>query len=268
MAKKKKISNEEREKQNKELRFKEMMEKLEYMNEPTYFFDIGESAVVGNLRDVVISQIFERGKFYEITYTGFDNNYGKPIYTPNQTGYWQWTDIRKPTNNDESLFVEDSYSLQKRQADIMSILFCNYCFGLDMDVEYQRGYVWNDDDKVDLIHSIFNNISIGIITLVRRSYSNKEKLYEVLDGKQRIKTLLDFYEDRFKYRGKTFSELSRRDQNIFKNFSLLQNVLVEPTQKQKLECFIKMNTTGKVMSKEDIERAVNLMEENIESNSK
>lgn len=73
-------------------------------------------------------------------------------------------------------------------------------------------------------------------------------MYEVVDGKQRIKTIIDFYEDRFQYKGKYYSDLSKMDQYIFDNTQLLWAEISENISKNDLyKLFIKINTFGKVM---------------------
>lgn len=80
-------------------------------------------------------------------------------------------------------------------------------------------------------------------------------MYEVLDGKQRLSALQEFFEDRFTYKGKYFIQLIQRDQNHFGNYSIsLAESQNELTEKQKLEYFIRLNKTGRVMNKEHLEK--------------
>jgi uncharacterized protein with ParB-like and HNH nuclease domain len=72
--------------------------------------------------------------------------------------------------------------------------------------------VWELEDKVALIDSIFNNVDIGKFAFIHLNYGEKYT-YEILDGKQRMRAILDYYENRFQYKGKYFNELSCREQN-------------------------------------------------------
>jgi hypothetical protein len=59
--------------------------------------------------------------------------------------------------------------------------------------EYQRGEVWNNKARSELILSIFQNICIPSIIVSR----NDENVYDVIDGKQRLTTLFNFINNRF-----------------------------------------------------------------------
>ena len=66
----------------------------------------------------------------------------------------------------------------------------------DTNPPYQRGLVWKSDYKGDLILSIFDGIPINVIHLVQKHVSNCN-LRWVLDGKQRIETLIKFANNEF-----------------------------------------------------------------------
>ena len=89
----------------------------------------------------------------------------------------------------------------------------------------------------------------------------KGKLYEILDGKQRLTTLVEFYEDRFKYRGFYFSELSFRDQHKFTGHSITYGYLENPSKEAIFETFIKLNTCGKPMASKHIDHVKELLTE-------
>ena len=81
-----------------------------------------------------------------------------------------------------------------------------------MNPDYQRDYVWELSDKQLLIDSIFNNIDIGKFAFIHLDYKTWNKTgyaYEILDGKQRLKTIIDFYENRFSYKGIYYNDLSK-----------------------------------------------------------
>ena len=76
--------------------------------------------------------------------------------------------------------------------------------------------------------------------------------YEILDGKQRLSTLIEFYENRIKYKGKFYNELSGNDRYVFKHHSI-SVAEVDATDKQTiLKYFLMLNRTGKVMSSEHL----------------
>lgn len=80
------------------------------------------------------------------------------------------------------------------------------------DAPYQRGLVWNLEQKQRLINSILLGIQLPAVYL-RDLGSSSPVWYEVIDGKQRLTTLIGFMQDEFPYEGLLFSQwdwISRR----------------------------------------------------------
>jgi len=136
-----------------------------------------------------------------------------------------------------------------------------YHSGVDFDVDYQCEHVWELTDKVVLIDSIFNNIDIGKFVFVWRDFGVKEKLYEIVDGKQRLTALKEFYEDRFMYKGYFFSELNPVDKNKFESHNIVYEYLENSDKRAIFETIFKLNTTGKPMKNKDIEKVKKLLHE-------
>lgn len=127
---------------------------------------------------------------------------------------------------------------------------------VDMNPNYQRDLVWDLKDKELLIESIFEGIEIGKFTFIYlQSKTEDDYLYEILDGKQRLTTLFEFITDQFKYKGKYFSELNKEDRRYFFNYNVTSGETnFELTEKQKIEYFFKLNTTGKVQSQKHLDK--------------
>lgn len=53
---------------------------------------------------------------------------------------------------------------------------------IKINYSYQRGSIWKLNQKIELIRSIFNDYSIGILV----SFVNEEGQDEILDGQQRL----------------------------------------------------------------------------------
>ena len=146
------------------------------------------------------------------------------------------------------------YRLNYSQRYLTDIFSKAYTFGLDLNPEYQRGNVWEMGDKIKLLDSIFNTIDIGKFVFIRLPTKSGCPGYEVLDGKQRVTTILDFYENRFKYNGLFFNELSRIDQHHFKNYTISSASLDNPSLQEKLEYFLRLNTGGKLVDQKHLDR--------------
>lgn len=256
MARRKLTEEEKMAKFNKERLEREYNEHIKHLflyPEPTYFFNIGDKVAIGRLLDVTIIDVCENGKFYKIRYSVEHNNYGKPYIEEGIERYEPWFSLRPLSNTTESLIQNGDVLMNFSTTHIGDILSKAYHFGIEMNPDYQRDYVWDESDKVALIDSIFNNVDIGKFCFIHRDYS-EERLYEVLDGKQRIRAILDFYENRFPYKGKYFNDLSVRDQNWFENYTISSAQISNENRKQILRYFLLLNKSGRKMDEKQLEK--------------
>ena len=263
MGRKKKIESkslEQLEQERLENQLKELREENSYIPLPTYKFNIGDNVKVGNLEDVTVEEILDNGKIYKVDYSMTDNNYGNPIKTEHLKAYFHWFNVRKINNTKTSFIKNVDLKLSYMQQTIEGLFSKVYNFGVDFEPEYQREFVWELEDKIALIDSIFNNIDIGKFVFIKHDYSN-ELLYEILDGKQRLRAILDFYEDKFQYKGCYFSDLSNRDKNHFEDYSISIAEVGEMSKEQILRYFIMLNTGGKPMAKEQLDKVKKMLVE-------
>jgi uncharacterized protein with ParB-like and HNH nuclease domain len=151
----------------------------------------------------------------------------------------------------ERLEQDDDIRFSYSQRDLSSLISMYLGkYGIDLNPEYQRGNVWKPYQKVDLIDSIFNNIDIGKFAVIKRPWgpdSSKPmtpKLYEMLDGKQRLTAIIEFYLGLFTYKGKTYDQLGPLDQQHFKYYRISEAETEPLTDEQKYRYFLKLNTTG------------------------
>lgn len=130
--------------------------------------------------------------------------------------------------------------------EIFGFFLSHYQNDYNYNPEYQRDLCWTLDDKIKLIHSIFMDADIGKFAFIQLPYKENSPSYEVLDGKQRLNALVEFYEDKFKYDGHYFSELHPRDKHHFKSYvvSVGMSEHDDWTESDKMEYFLRMNTTG------------------------
>lgn len=232
-----------------------------YNPQPTYSFKIGDAVTIGALEDVVICDVLEDG-VYEIDYTATDNNYGNPVKHTHQRRFVYWYEIRPVNNNNNSLVRNEDLVLQFSQQSLDGgIIHRANHFGIDFSPEYQRDYIWNTEDKVSLIDSIFNNIDIGKFVFIHNSFGTNENTYTVLDGKQRTLTLLEYFENRFPYKGFYYNDLSFRDKNHFKNYNISVAEVEEISEQQILKYFLSLNTSGKVMDKTHLNKVRKMINE-------
>jgi hypothetical protein len=75
---------------------------------------------------------------------------------------------------------------------------------LNLNPPYQRKFIWSTDDQQTLIDSILHGYAIPNIFLLQRG-----KKYEMVDGQQRTRTILNFYKHGVTtFEGKHYSEKS------------------------------------------------------------
>jgi hypothetical protein len=156
---------------------------------------------------------------------------------------------------------DDDIHFTFQNRDIRSLIhMCLNEYGIDFNPEYQRGHVWEHEQKVNLIDSIMKHIDIGKFAIIHREFKLGEKSYEMLDGKQRVSALLEFYLGRFTYKGRTFQSLHPRDQHHFMSYNLSYAESRDLTQEQKLRYFLKLNTTGTPVDPAHMERVAKMLE--------
>jgi hypothetical protein len=239
----------------------------DFIPEPTYFFEIGDRVNYGAfIESIIVDFKDEDKKIYKVKLksskrkTNYSNDEMDNIEVRYEIRYIEWFRLRPLNETVVSLIQNEDVRLNYSQTVLGSLFSRAYHFGIDFDVEYQRDYVWDIKDKENLIDSIFNNIDIGKFVFARRDYSEKY-LYEPIDGKQRTTTILDFYENKFQYKGMYFNDLSAGDKSWFENY-LVNIAEVEYISKEQiLKYFIMLNTSGKVMDKNHLDKVRKMLEQ-------
>lgn len=96
---------------------------------------------------------------------------------------------------------------------------------LKLDPEFQRYYIWDDNTASRLIESVFLEIPIPVIYLAEDEASR----YSVIDGQQRLRSLIRFLDNDLELRGlqvckelngKKYQNLASELQNKFENYTI------------------------------------------------
>lgn len=237
-------------------RFKEVSDyniksSLQYCPEPAYFFNIGDILSMNGTSATIVDVLYD-GKVYLVRHPTRElSDVGRYDRIVTVETYYFWYNLRPQVEEKETLQRNRDCRLYFSNRSISDIYSKAYHFGLNLDPEYQRGYVWSQEDKEKLIDSIFGNVDIGKFCFIKNKYSD-DYLYEVLDGKQRCRTILDYYENRFPYKGKYYNDLSNNDRWYFDNY-MISTAEVDFADKQTvLKYFLLLNTAGKVMDEEHL----------------
>ena len=250
MAKK----NVSKEKLKEQILQSQLEDLLKHCPEPTYRFNVGDVVNCGALKDPVVEAVIADGKVYTLKYMTKLELHGNQLEEVRRN--FAWYQIRPAAEWSKDSFIRNKdFRLCFSNRTIDDIISKAYRFGLDLDPDYQRGYVWTAQQKEDLIDSIFKNIDIGKFVYVQNDYGS-ENLYEVLDGKQRISTILEFFENKFPYKGKYFNDLCGCDRNHFEDYCIQVAEIRRGKKETILKYFLLLNTTGTPMSKEHLDNIV------------
>jgi hypothetical protein len=226
-------------------------------------FQVGESVATAHhgLTSAVVLSILSEGVYeIRINYT-ITKPYSKEYADYTDVRVYGWYDVFKTTDKNCDIKLGKDMRIQFMQQTIQTLIYKYFDDkGLDMSPPYQRGIVWTDKQKEELLNSIFNHIDIGKFVFIYNKYVPGGHNYTVLDGKQKIQTLTDFYSDKFTYKGYYYSELSFVHQRTFLDHNISVGSINEEYASEEiiLDYFIKLNTTGTPMSPEHINRLLRM----------
>lgn len=126
--------------------------------------------------------------------------------------------------------------------------------------EFQRRKVWSDKAKSYLIDTILNGFPIPAVYVRQKiDLKTKKTIREVIDGQQRISTILDYIKDRFpvskvhnkRYGGLKFSELPDEIKEKFLDYDLSVGFLVGADDSDVLEVFSRINSYTIVLNPQE-----------------
>ena len=132
-------------------------------------------------------------------------------------------------------------------------------------MEYQRPYVWTDEDRFRLLDTIYLNGYIGTFLFAenaRFKVGDPSLYYDIIDGKQRLTTLINFVANQFPDRNnqyyKDFSLEARLRFRKFSNlgFQCLRHEDYNPASIKQM--FLTVNTLGAPQSPEHISKVMSL----------
>jgi len=263
MAKKVKVelTQEQIYEQNKASTIKDIKEdftRIGYAPNDRKKFTIGEDVYVHNggfisakVVDIIDTDIYEVFITYKTT-----KSYSSDEYIDARKRILGWYDVFKLSNRECDLDLGEDLRLQFMQQSVSSLVESYIIsFGVDFNPDYQRELVWNNENNEKLIESIFNRVDIGKFVFIHLGYS-LPIMYEILDGKQRLTALYRFFTDQFTYKGYYYSELPWEFKYVFENTAVSVAVTRKENMSEKavLNYFLKLNTSGKPIAKEHLDK--------------
>lgn len=195
-------------------------------------------------------------------------------YRPN----WHYSDVSGSEVSVTGTLVPKAQSLRKKikyadqiekvnlTTSIDRLIEMNEADELILDPAYQRDFVWTTDQKRHYIKNLFEDKAEITPTIVEYYDDTHTQVYEVLDGKQRIKALLDFYNNEFDVEGLYYKDLTAEDQYFFVNHKVVYTRVMNRANSSdlkletKIQLFLEINLLGTRMSDADLAKAQALLE--------
>ena len=164
---------------------------------------------------------------------------------------------------------EDSFERVDLNTDFLYLLEMYNRGELFMDPVYQRDFVWTKEQKQLYIKNLFEDKASVKPTFIEYSETLEDgtlkRIAEVLDGKQRIKSLIDFYNNEFDVNGLYYKDLHYRDQFFFERLNVVYTRIMNREGRKdlkletKIQLFLEINMLGTRMSDEDLKKAQSLL---------
>jgi hypothetical protein len=236
--------------------------------EVNYRFEVGEKVCYGALEDCVVEEVLEDGKLLHINYHDKGFTYGQPFDNGRKPRLVWWYMVDPIKTIIDTRFARPRIRTQYTQQSLDSLVHTCYWRGLIDSPDYQRGYVWTLEDKQRLVQSIFDRCDIGKFVFLEHPYP--EHRLEVIDGKQRLRAIMDFLEGRFEFKGANWFQLSHDDKNAF--FDIMVQIAQLQADKIKksdvLWLFLSLNAAGVPQTDEHIEHARSLYQQALQDEAK
>jgi hypothetical protein len=172
---------------------------------------VGQEVTVGSWREVRVAGLYEDGKVVVIEFHREMKARGdEPAQldpTPSYAVY-SWIDVLPKDGLVQGLVRPRRLVQPESVTQIQSLVHRMYMDETDDNPDYQRDYTWTQKDKDLYLDSFFNGRNLGRFVFVVDGRTGR---IEVLDGKQRLNTLMELVTSTIPYRGAYWHQLSRSD---------------------------------------------------------
>lgn len=133
---------------------------------------------------------------------------------------------------------------------------------LQLDPEFQRNQVWKPEQKRELIESLLMGIPIPVIYV----FENEQGIKQIVDGRQRITTIIDFMNNKFALKdltmlldfdNKKFADLEPIYRSKLERYQLFVYVIEPPTpERVKYDIFDRVNRGGTQLNNQEMRNAL------------
>jgi len=172
--------------------------------------------------------------------------------------------------SEELVSIQEQINLKSSLYDYMSkdypfeVLYSKYGEEDDIDATlyvpaYQREFVWDVKKQSRFIESVL----LGVPLTPFLVSEDEENRLEIIDGSQRIRTLIAFHENKLRLRGlekldkansSKFKDLPRKAQNYYKNRDFKLIITDESEMQIKQDIFNRINTSSEKLSDSEIRK--------------
>jgi len=131
---------------------------------------------------------------------------------------------------------------------------------LIMNPQFQRRAVWSDKAKSYLVDTIIRGKPIPKIFIRQKlNVTTKMSVREVVDGQQRLRTILSYVKDGFalartqhpEFGGMRFSQLPEEAQEQFLSFEIAVDLLINLPDPEILDIFARLNSYAVVLNEQE-----------------
>lgn len=137
---------------------------------------------------------------------------------------------------------------------------------LNLDPPYQRGSVWNLKDRRFFLDTVFRGYPCPPIFLHKTLDAEQKTVYAVVDGKQRLQTLLMFADGQIalaqdfgdaRFNGKTWDELAQTEKQLFWNYVIpVEFLMFDANEPQEVnQAFDRLNRNMRKLEPQELRHA-------------
>ncbi|MGU8718549.1 HNH endonuclease family protein [Clostridium perfringens] len=174
-------------------------------------------------------------------------------------------DYKRPTLEKEDIDKIIHYMKREPRSQNYTIGSINELYkdgDLILNPEYQRNYIQSDKEASKFVESVFLGCVIPEVQLYQ---DENTSVIEVLDGQQRITSLIRFMDGKYALSGLTdlkmlngfyYSDLPKELKKKFKNYVLVSRIVKEEDDEYKFFVFGRLNTGSKKLNAQEIRNCI------------
>ena len=135
---------------------------------------------------------------------------------------------------------------------------------LNLDPAYQRRSVWSPRDKKFFVDTILNNYPAPPVFLHKTMDDEGHATYHVVDGKQRLQTIIEFTKDRVRIpddfvdrnlQKKRWKDLSKETRQRFWNYEVIVEMIPNVEEAQIRSTFDRINRNSRRLTPQELRHA-------------